>query len=267
MDERRRRHVQWYDCVAETYDNHPLPLSPRLAEVLVQHADVFEGARVLDVGTGTGNVAIAAARRVGPAGRVTAIDLSPAMLACARRKAGELPIEFREMDAEELQFADATFDVALGGLLPDIEPTLGEIRRVLRSGGRAAFSTYTRETHQPLARLTAWRLERHRVIRPPAPSQPGTTLTESEQLGRLLEKAGFHQIRVIPEPYTHYLQSAEDWWRYMRRSTRWGGLLDELSAEALGALKVDILQDVERLRTETGIQIDASALIGVGARR
>lgn len=267
MDERKRRMTQWYDHIADAYDQHRLPLSPRLAEALVRHAAVSEGERVLDVGTGTGNVAIAAARHTGARGRVVAIDLSRAMLGRARRKAGNLPIEFLEMDAEALPFGGATFDVALGGLLPDIECALKEMHRVLRPGGRAAFSSYTRETHQPLARLTASRLEREGVIRPSAPPKPEQPLTDSELFALLLEKAGFREIRVIPEPHTHWLQSAEDWWIYMRRSTRWGGALDQLSAEALDALKAGMLADAERLRTDVGIQIDASALIGIGVRR
>ena len=233
----------------------------------MRHAGITDGARVLDVGTGTGNVAIAAARHVGGHGRVVAVDLSAAMLAQARRKAGSLPIEFLEMDAEALQFDDATFDVVLGGILPEIGLALPEMRRVLCPGGRVALSTYTRDTHQPLARLTWSRLERDGIMPAPAPPRTETTLTEAEQLTLALRKASFQEIRVIPEPYAHWLESADDWWTYMRRSTRWGPTLDRLSAEALDALRAAILADVEELRTSAGIEIDASALIGVGLRR
>ena len=267
MDERKRRMTQWYDRIAGAYDDHRMPLSPRLAEALVREAAIFEGAWVLDVGTGTGNVAFAAARFVGPRGRVVGVDLSSAMLAEARRKGADLPVEFQEMDAEALQFGDATFDAALGGLLPDIVPAMREMHRVLRPGGRAAFSTYTRKTLQPLTDLTWSRLERHRIPRPPALTGPWAALKESEQLLLLLEKAGFQEARVVPEPHNHMLQSAEDWWTYMRRSTRWGAFLDQFPAEALNDLKAEIIQDVEGLRTKDGVQVDTSALIGIGVRR
>lgn len=167
MDERKRRMIHWYDRIARAFDCHPMPLSTRLAEALVRQAAISEGEWVLDVGTGTGNVALAAARCVGARGRVVGVDLSRAMLREARRRAGDLPIEFQEMDAEALHFGDATFHAALGGLLPEVVPVISEMHRVLRPGGRAAFSSYTPETFQPLADVTWSRLERHRIRVPP----------------------------------------------------------------------------------------------------
>lgn len=256
---------QWYDRIASAYDDHRLPLSPRLAEVLVRHAGITDGDRVLDVGTGTGNVAIAAVRRVGGHGLVVAVDLSPVMLAQARRKAGSMPIEFREMDVEALQFEDGTFDVVLAGLLPEVGLGLSEMYRVLRAGGRVALSTYTSETHEPLARFTWSRLERHGIMRAPAPSPPGPA-TEAQDLATLLGRAGFQEISVIHKPHTHWLECADDWWTYMCRSTRWGPALARLDPERLESLRTGILGDMGSLRTAAGIQVDASALIGVGAR-
>lgn len=267
MDERKRRMTQWYDRIAGVYDDHRIPLSTRLAEALVREAAIAEGAWVLDVGTGTGNVALAAARFGGARGRVVGVDLSSAMLTQARRKAGHLPVKFQQMDAEALQFGDATFDVVLSGLLPDIVPAMREMHRVLRPSGRVALSTFTRETLRPLAELTWLHLERHRILRPRAPPEPGMVLREPEMLLLVLEKAGFQEARVVPVPHSHTLQNAEDWWTYMRRSTRWGASLDQLQVEAIEDLKAKILEDVERLRTKDGIQVDTSALIGIGVRR
>ena len=273
MDERKRRMTELYERISGTYDHRMgtlMQLSTRLAEALVRQAAISEGAWVLDVGTGTGNVALTAARFVGARGRVVGVDLSSAMLTQARRKAGDLPVEFQEMDAEALQFGDATFDVVLSGLtlwfLPDIVRGMKEIHRVLRPGGRVAFSTFTRETFQPLGELTWSRLEQHRIPRPPAPPEPWIVLREPEHLLLLLEKASF-QARVVPEPNIHTLQSAEEWWTFIRRSASWGSSLDQLSAEALADLKAEILEDVERLRTKEGIQVDTSALIGIGVRQ
>lgn len=274
MDERKRRMTEFYERISGTYDYRMgtlMQLSTRLAEALVRHAAVSEGAQVLDVGTGTGNVALAAARFVGARGRVVGVDLSDGMLTQARRKAGSLPVEFQEMDAEALRFGDATFDVVLSGLtlwfLPDVVRGMKEIHRVLRPGGRVAFSTFTRETFQPLRELMWKRLEQHGVPRLPAPREPWMVLREPGHLVQLLERAGFRETRVVAEPHVHTLLSAEEWWTFIRRSASWGELLDQLSAEALEGLKTEIVEDVEGLRTPNGIQVDTSALIGIGVRR
>ncbi len=269
MDEAKRRQIDWYDRVAGTYDHHRLPLSPRVAELVVGHAMIAGGAHVLDVGTGTGNVALAAARRVGERGHVVAVDLSSAMLNEARHRAGGLPIEFRKMDAEALEFGDATFDVVVSSLLAgaQIVRVLREMRRVLRPGGRAVFGTYTEQTHEPLGKLTWSRMERHGMARPAPPSGPGAALSEPERFRSWFERAGFEDVRAVLEPHTFALEDAKDWWIYMRRSTRWGPALERLAPEELERLRTEIITDVERLRGEEGIQVDGSAIIAIGARR
>ena len=77
-----------------------------MSDRLVELAGIRQGQRLLDVATGIGEPAVTAARKVGPSGRVTAIDLSPAMLAIARERAKEnglANIEFQEADAEFLK--------------------------------------------------------------------------------------------------------------------------------------------------------------------
>ncbi len=93
-----------YDSVAETFDRLSERFSGALAERMLALAELRPGTRVLDVGTGTGLVALRAARDVGGAGRVVGVDLSPGMLGRARAKAREAGLEdrvsFEEMDAE-----------------------------------------------------------------------------------------------------------------------------------------------------------------------
>ena len=269
VDERKRRLIGWYDRVASAYDQHDLPLAPRVAGLVVHHAMIPESARVLDVGTGTGNVVLGAARCVGARGRVIGVDLSSAMLQEARRRAGGLSVEFLEMDAETLGFGDGTFDVAVSSLLagPDVVRALREMHRVLRPGGRAVFASYTEQTHQPLADLTWSRMERYGIVRPAVPTRHWTTLSESERFQSWFEKAGFEEIRVVLEPHTFDLTDAEDWWIYMRRSTRWGPTLERLPRADLEGLRGDILADIEKLRADGSPEVDGSALISIGMRR
>lgn len=273
MDEQKRKSTEWLDRIADTYDPRTATFegfSTSLAEVLVREAQISEGAYVLDVGTGTGNVALAAARVVGPRGWVVGIDLSTGMLAQARRKVENLPVEFREMDAEALQFPDATFDAVVGGFfiawLTDIVRGMREIYRVLRPGGRVALSTFSQETFQPLNEMTWARMEQYGFPRTPARPEAWMTLREPEHLVTLLEKGGFREGRVVRVASTTTLQSADEWWTFVRRSAARGIPLSQLSAESLERLRREILEDVDKLRTDDGIRVDTSALIGTGVR-
>src|SRR5262245_12319894 len=115
---------------------------PVIAAVLAR-AGLAPGQRVLDLGTGTGAVAILAAPRVAPGGRVLAVDPSPDMLRAARERAGALGlpgIDFAEGRAEALPAPDGSQDAVLASLslmyAIDRAAAAREIARVLRPGGR-----------------------------------------------------------------------------------------------------------------------------------
>ncbi len=116
---------------------------------LVKFAGIGPGEVVLDVGTGTGVVAITAARS---GARVTALDLTPALLEKARENSQITQMQdivWTEGDTEDLPFPDASFDVVLSQFghmfAPRPEIAVSEIRRVLKPGGRFVFATWPPE--------------------------------------------------------------------------------------------------------------------------
>jgi demethylmenaquinone methyltransferase/2-methoxy-6-polyprenyl-1,4-benzoquinol methylase len=116
-------------------------------------ADVREGDRVIDVATGTGDLAIELARRAGSTGEVVGCDFSEAMLTHARAKAPHVHFEYA--DALALPYADDSFDAATSAFavrnFSDLKAGLSELARVVRPGGRVVVLEFTTPQRRPLS--------------------------------------------------------------------------------------------------------------------
>ncbi|HTM57957.1 MAG TPA: class I SAM-dependent methyltransferase [Candidatus Udaeobacter sp.] len=126
------------------YEAFTIPAAARL----VEFAGVRAGQRVLDVGCGTGVVAVTAAMA---GAKVSGLDLTPELLEHARENSrmGGLDVDWREGDAEQLPFGDREFDVVLSQFghmfAPRPDVCVAEMLRVLKPGGTIAFSTWPPE--------------------------------------------------------------------------------------------------------------------------
>jgi demethylmenaquinone methyltransferase/2-methoxy-6-polyprenyl-1,4-benzoquinol methylase len=152
-----------FDRIAGPYDAMntlmTAGLHHRWRERAVALAQVGPGSRVIDVATGTGDLAIALARAVAPDGEVLACDFSEQMLARARAKAPQLRFEWA--DALALPYASDSFDAATVGFgarnFSNLERGIEEMVRVVRPGGRVVILEITRPTREPLASFfRAW---------------------------------------------------------------------------------------------------------------
>ena len=188
----KARDASSYDSVVDEFDRFTQLLTSPLARRIVALARPVSGERILDVGTGTGIVALDAATRAGKGGRVVGIDLSEAMLKTAAVKAERAGlaglVEFRKMDAEALSLEDSSFDVvvSLFALLhfPNPLAALKEMFRVLRPGGRLVVAI---GSGAPLVSLNGLL---HRLKRLPDmfAGFRGRQLTAPEFLNGLVEK-------------------------------------------------------------------------------
>ncbi len=175
----------------------------RLSDRLVELAAVAPGQTVLDIATGLGEPAATAARRVGPAGNVVAIDVSPEMLGFARQRAAELDlgnIDYREMDAESLDLPEAAFDAVLcrWGLMffAELDAALRDILRRLRPGGRFAAAVWGPPEGAPALSLSGRIVRAHLGMPPPAEGAlTPFALADTDALLRNVEAAGFKAVR------------------------------------------------------------------------
>jgi ubiquinone/menaquinone biosynthesis C-methylase UbiE len=209
---------KWWKVIEESAQ----PVSDRLVEL----AEIRQGSRVLDVATGIGEPAVTAARKAGPGGRVTAIDMSPAMLAIAKERAKEVgladAIEFREADAESLNLPSSSFDaiVCRFGLMfmPDLVGALKTMREALAPGGRIAAAVWSTPEKVPSFMVPFQIIMKETGTPPPPPGTPGPfSLADTKLLRQKFEQAGFRDIEIekiardfrlpSPEQYVDFVRS------------------------------------------------------------
>jgi ubiquinone/menaquinone biosynthesis C-methylase UbiE len=150
----RGRLIRWAKYYDASVSVLMLGRRAQLRQQTVALARIQPSERVLEVGCGTGDVALAASAYVGPSGAVAGIDPAPEMIAVARAKAARAAraVDFQVGVIEALAFPDGTFDVVLSSLmmhhLPDDlkRQGLAEIARVLKPGGRVLIVDIKRPT-------------------------------------------------------------------------------------------------------------------------
>jgi SAM-dependent methyltransferase len=243
----KARDASSYDSVVDYFERYTEKFTAHLPPHLISMTEIADGETVLDVGTGTGVVALQVARQVGEQGRVVGIDLSEGMLAMARRRAMtaglESRLEFQTMDAESLDFGSESFDAAVSLYalrhFPNPLRAVQELFRVLKPGGRAAVavgsgpSLLSWHGVQAAARRigSAWRKYRGRELSACAfldslVEQYAGVGPEQDQTGwgahdhgyrtpvsQLLRQAGFTKLRSTWHGQYSIIDSAEDFWR------------------------------------------------------
>jgi ubiquinone/menaquinone biosynthesis C-methylase UbiE len=200
---------------AQTYENYlGVAIAVPWTRLLLEYGTPRPGERVLDLACGTGSVARHVAPMVGADGKVTALDISPAMLDVARQlppPAGA-PIQWIEGDAVSLPFSDGAFDVVLcqQGLqfFSDRAAATREMRRALLRRGRAVVSVWGELSQHPLYQAlfeaTAHQLE------VPLPSVAVSfSLSDPEELRTLLADAGFSGIEITSRSLEIHLPAPE----------------------------------------------------------
>jgi SAM-dependent methyltransferase len=277
VDHKGRQKAQWGAAAHgwdRRFDWYATVFAP-LASWCCVAADVGPGISLLDVACGTGLVTLPAARLAGTNGRVVAIDLSPDMISVVTRRARSEnleTVEAHEMDAEDLQFDDRSFDAVTCacGLMfvPDAPRALQEMRRVLRSAGRVAVAVWDEPGKSPFLTLAG---QAAAAISPPAPPAPGAPggfrFSGPGELAALLREAGFAGVTAesLPLPIecastAEYIEIISDMSAGMKAR------LSTLPPGDLARFRAHVDEAARQYQDEGRLRLVATALCASGTR-
>lgn len=262
-------HEGW-QRVADKYDSVWSSSTRQFIPPLLDAANVCEKLSILDVGCGPGYVSAAAAER---GAQPTGLDFSNEMIGIAQKTFPK--IEFREGDAQNLPFADGSFDRVLANFallhVADPERACAEACRVLKPGGKFGFSTWAQVAENPFVKLVDEAIQAHanlEVDLPPGP--PYYLFASPEEFRKALERAGFEgtsmtfKVHTIEwnVPSARFIFDAE-----LHAGVRTAGLLAQQTPETLRAIQSAIEQAVRPYAHGAGFSIPKAAYIIAVSKR
>lgn len=256
-----------WDLVADAYAEEVVPWGEHFAGIALDLADLGAPARIVDVATGPGTLALLAARR---GLTVSALDFSAAMIAALRRRADDAALDMADVrvgDGQALPWDDDRFDGAFSmvGLVffPDRAAGFREMRRVLRPGGRAVVSS-----NAELPPVFLDMLKAISGLMPDLPLSGGKMpLADADDLAAEMDAAGFAQVSIETVHHTITNPSVEALWAKSQGSAAPLVLLRQRVGDATWAeLSAAILA---RLREEYGegpVDEPYVAHLGIGTK-
>jgi SAM-dependent methyltransferase len=251
-----------WENIPEPYHRCFGSLTSQSIEPLLNAVGAAKGAKVLDIASGPGYVAAAAARR---GASVAAVDFSAAMVAAARRRYPD--IDFQEGDAEELPFENGVFDAAVMNFgilhLSQPENALAEAFRVLRSEGKFAFTVWAGPAETIAFGLVLRAVQAHgdMNVRLPA-GPPFFRFSDPEEATHALRAAGFESAAVSKIPQVWRLPAGDGLFDAMIESTvRTAGLLRAQKPAALEEIREALGAAVQTYRTGDFVDLSMPAVL------
>jgi ubiquinone/menaquinone biosynthesis C-methylase UbiE len=263
---RQFEHSGWQN-IPRQYHQAFGELTAQSIEPLLDAARVKKGTKVIDIATGPGYVAAAAARR---GATVIGVDFSTAMIEEAKRHYPD--IEFREGNAEQLSFGNNLFDAAVMNFgvlhLGKPDQALAEACRVLRTGGRFGFTAWAKPEEAVGFGIVLRSLAKYGDVNVSLPEGPPFfRFSEPDECMRSLLVAGFAAPQVVKVRQFWRLPSLDSLFECMRDSTvRTAGLLRAQKPDVLEKIRGAMLEEVKNHQTANVVELPMPAILASGTK-
>jgi SAM-dependent methyltransferase len=243
-----------------------------VSEWMVRKLDPRPGDTVLELAAGLADTGLMAARLVGESGRVIVTGFTPEMVAAARRRAEELGVrnaEFRVLDAERMDLATDSVDGVLCRwaymLMIDPAAAFAETRRVLRPGGRLAFSVWAARERNPALSLVGTVLVGLGHVPPPDPEAPSAfAMAGPERIREPVVGAGFAEPEIEEVAFRLPFADRDAYWRYLTdTSASSSSVLRSLPPEEQAEVREQVHEVARPFRSGEGYDFPAVCLNAV----
>jgi ubiquinone/menaquinone biosynthesis C-methylase UbiE len=267
LAERRRNSYELWERMASSWERRrklTFRSTRKVSDWLVDQVDPRPGQTIVELASGTGETGFLAASRLGEEGRLISSDFSPQMVRAAEHIASELGIsnaEFRVLDAERIELDDASVDGVLCRysymLMGEPLQALRETRRVLRPGGRVAFSTWGEPGRNPWMTLSARLMIERGLMEPFSSDGPGMfAMPDAETITPLLTEAGFGKVEVEQMEVSWRFDSPDQLWIFASELQGPIALaIENLDDEQQRAVRAAIEERASEFATDGGYEL------------
>ncbi|WP_165784461.1 class I SAM-dependent methyltransferase [Zhengella mangrovi] len=265
FEEFSKKERKGWGSKANSYQDHTARITTQAIPTLLAAVRARAGATVLDICTGPGYAAGAAhavcARAVG-------VDFAPEMVRAA--KANFPHCSFMEGDALQLEFDDATFDAALCpfGIFHVTDPAraIAEAYRVLRPGGRYAFSQWCSPLESDFFRITMGSIAKHADLSVADRAPDAFALSDRERCISLMEATGFSDVEVREVPSVYHAPDGDFFENFMHLTVRGAMIVDAQADDVVARIRQEINTAASAYDTADGVVVPVPSFVVSGRK-